>query len=72
MGESDHAMKDFMILRKSRNYSNRINTMDFKKAVFNKLRELVSKVPSEENLREKGDQQIWQCLKDNIKGATAH
>lgn len=46
LGENDHEMIVFMILRKGRCESSR-RTMDFKKAHFNQLRELVGEVPRE-------------------------
>lgn len=68
LGESDHEMTDFIILKKGRKESSRIRTVDFKKAAFNKLRELVAKVSWEENLMEKSSGELAVSQGDNITG----
>lgn len=41
IGESDHEVVEFMILRKGRKENSTIKTMDFKKADFSKFMALV-------------------------------
>lgn len=52
-GESDYKTTEFTNLKKGRNESSRIRTMEFKKADFIKLRELEGRVSWEDILRKK-------------------
>lgn len=65
-GESDYKTIEFTNLKKRRNESSRIRTMEFKKADFIKLRELEGRVSWEDILRKKGLQESLQLLKGTI------
>lgn len=65
-GESDYKTTEFTNLKKGRNESSRIRTMEFKKADFIKLRELEGRVSWEDILRKKGLQESSQLLKGTI------
>ncbi|XP_050791465.1 uncharacterized protein LOC127040991 [Gopherus flavomarginatus] len=66
LGESDHEIIEFAILRKGRREYSRIETMDFRKADFGKLRELIGKVPWELRLRGKTTEESWQFFKGTL------
>lgn len=65
-GESDYKTIEFTYLKKGRNESSRIRTIEFKKADFIKLRELEGRVSWEDILRKKGLQESLQLLKGTI------
>ncbi|KAG6926229.1 hypothetical protein G0U57_012464, partial [Chelydra serpentina] len=54
LGSSDHEMVAFRILTKGRKESSRIRTLDFRKADFDSLMELMRRIPWEANMRGKG------------------
>ncbi|XP_065440587.1 mitoferrin-1 isoform X1 [Chrysemys picta bellii] len=66
LGESDHEIIEFAILRKGRRENSKIETMDFRKADFGKLRELIGKVPWESRLRGKTTEESWQFFKGKL------
>ncbi|CAM5165610.1 unnamed protein product, partial [Eretmochelys imbricata] len=62
-GGSDHEMVEFRILTQGRKESSRIRTLDFRKADFDSLRELI---PWENNMRGKGVQESWLYFKESL------
>ncbi|XP_065438446.1 uncharacterized protein LOC135981058 [Chrysemys picta bellii] len=66
LGESDHEIIEFAILTKGRRENSKIETMDFRKADFGKLRELIGKVPWESRLRGKTTEESWQFFKGTL------
>ncbi|CAM4569974.1 unnamed protein product [Lepidochelys olivacea] len=66
LGGSDHEMVEFKILTQGRKESSRIRTLDFRKADFDSLRELMGKIPWENNMRGKGVQESWLYFKDSL------
>uniref|UniRef100_K7EXH4 Endonuclease/exonuclease/phosphatase domain-containing protein n=1 Tax=Pelodiscus sinensis TaxID=13735 RepID=K7EXH4_PELSI len=66
LGESDHEIIEFTILRKGRRENSKIEIMDFRKADFAKLRELIGKVPGESRLRGKTTEESWQFFKGTL------
>ncbi|XP_075779238.1 uncharacterized protein LOC142827520 [Pelodiscus sinensis] len=66
IGDSDHEIIEFMILRKGRRETSTIEVMDFRKADFDKLRELVGKVPWEARLKGKTTEESWKYFKGTL------
>ncbi|CAM4591395.1 unnamed protein product [Caretta caretta] len=66
LGGSDHEMVEFRILTHGRKESSRIQTLDFRKADFDSLRELMGKIPWENNMRGKGVQESWLYFKESL------
>uniref|UniRef100_K7EXP3 Endonuclease/exonuclease/phosphatase domain-containing protein n=1 Tax=Pelodiscus sinensis TaxID=13735 RepID=K7EXP3_PELSI len=66
LGESDHEIIEFTILKKDRRENSKIETMDFRKADFGKLRKLIGKVPWESRLRGKTAEESWQFFKGTL------
>ncbi|CAM5145543.1 unnamed protein product [Natator depressus] len=66
LGGSDHKMVEFRILTQGRKESSRIQTLDFRKADFDSLRELMGKIPWENNMRGKGVQEGWLYFKESL------
>ncbi|CAM5095950.1 unnamed protein product [Natator depressus] len=66
LGGSDHEMVEFRILTQGRKESSRIQTLDFRKADFDSLRELMGKIPWENNMRGKGVQESWLYFKVSL------
>uniref|UniRef100_K7F0X2 Endonuclease/exonuclease/phosphatase domain-containing protein n=1 Tax=Pelodiscus sinensis TaxID=13735 RepID=K7F0X2_PELSI len=64
LGRSDHEMVDFRILTKGRKESSKIHTLDFKKADFDSLRDLMGRIPWDANVMGKGVQDSWQYFKE--------
>ncbi|CAM4534308.1 unnamed protein product [Caretta caretta] len=59
-------MVEFRILTQGRKESSRIQTLDFRKADFDSLRELMGKIPWENNMRGKGVQERWLYFKESL------
>ncbi|CAM4692336.1 unnamed protein product [Lepidochelys kempii] len=59
-------MVEFRILRQGRKESSRIRTLDFRKADFDSLRELMGRIPWENNMRGKGVQESWLYFKESL------
>ncbi|CAM4670924.1 unnamed protein product [Lepidochelys kempii] len=59
-------MVEFRILTQGRKESSRIQTLDFRKADFDSLRELMGKIPWENNMRGKGVQESWLYFKESL------
>ncbi|KAM7160392.1 uncharacterized protein RBU57_010555 [Macrochelys suwanniensis] len=66
IGGSDHEMVEFRIRTQGRKESSRIQTLDFRKADFDPLRELMGKVPWENNMRGKGVEESWLYFKESL------
>ncbi|CAM4681894.1 unnamed protein product [Lepidochelys kempii] len=66
LGGSDHQMVEFRILTQGRKESSRIRTLDFRKADFDFLRELMGKIPWENNMRGKRVQESWLYFKESL------
>ncbi|KAG6928006.1 hypothetical protein G0U57_008907, partial [Chelydra serpentina] len=66
LGGSDHEMVEFRILTQGRKESSRIQSLDFRKADFDSLRELMGKVPWENNMRGKGVEESWLYFKESL------
>ncbi|CAM2100783.1 unnamed protein product [Caretta caretta] len=63
---SDHEMVDFRILTQERKESSRIRTLDFRKADFDSLMELMGRIPCENNMSGKGVQESWLYCKESL------
>ncbi|CAM5145932.1 unnamed protein product [Eretmochelys imbricata] len=59
-------MVEFRILTQGRKESSRIRTLDFRKADFDSLRELMGRIPWENNMRGKGVQESWLYFKESL------
>ncbi|CAM4356191.1 unnamed protein product [Caretta caretta] len=59
-------MVEFRILTQGRKVSSRIQTLDFRKADFDSLRELMGRIPWENNMRGKGVQESWLYFKEPL------
>ncbi|CAM2100164.1 unnamed protein product [Caretta caretta] len=68
LGGSDHEMVEFRILTQGRKESSRIWTLDFRKADFDSLRELMGRIPWENNMRGKGVPENWLYFKESLLG----
>ncbi|KAG6931740.1 hypothetical protein G0U57_001044 [Chelydra serpentina] len=66
LGGSDHEMVEFRILTQGRKENSRIQSLDFRKADFDSLRELMGKVPWENNMRGKGVEESWLYFKETL------
>ncbi|CAM4580634.1 unnamed protein product [Caretta caretta] len=66
LGGSDHEMVEFRILTQGRKESSRVWTLDFRKADFDSLRELMGKIPWENNMRGKRVQESWLYFKESL------
>jgi len=63
LGERDYK---FIILRTGRSENSRVGITDFKKSTLQQLRELVSRVPWEVKIKDKGIQKTRQLLKETV------
>jgi len=59
LGCSDHALVEFTVLRDMRKARSTVRTQNFRKAIFQLFRELVSSTPWETVLRDRGAEQRW-------------
>nr|XP_048691935.1 uncharacterized protein LOC125630279 [Caretta caretta] len=66
LGGSDHKMVKSRILTQGRKESSRIWTPDFRKVDFDSLRELMGRIPWENNMRGKGVQESWLYFKESL------
>lgn len=67
LGDNDHKMRDYKILKKGRKLGRRAVELIYqtsRKANFNKLR--VSRISWDTSLKGKGDQDSWLYLKGTI------
>jgi len=63
LGCSDHTMVDFIVLRDMEKAKRKVRALNFRKANFQFFKELVSRIPCEIALRDKGAEQSWQIFK---------
>ncbi|CAM4614120.1 unnamed protein product [Lepidochelys olivacea] len=61
-------MVEFRFLTQGRKESSRIWTLDFRKADFDSLRELMGRIPWENNVRGKGVWESWLYFKESLWG----
>ena len=66
LGKSDHALLEFVIQLEGEAKHSQTRILDFKKANFCKLRELLAVIPWTETLKKKGVQDGWEFLKTEI------
>ncbi|KAM4642928.1 uncharacterized protein AAGF69_015296 isoform 1-T2 [Amazona ochrocephala] len=66
LGHSDHEMVEFEILRTVRRACSKLTAMDFKRAHFGLVRNLLSKVPWGIALEGRGAQDCWLIFKDHL------
>ncbi|CAM4636979.1 unnamed protein product [Lepidochelys kempii] len=59
-------MVEFRILTQGRKESSRIRILNFRKADFDFLRELMGRIPWEKNMRGKGVQESWLYFKESL------
>lgn len=58
MVDNDHAMTKSKVLKRGRKENCTERTLDFRKANVNKLRDLVDRIPTEANHRERSSGQL--------------
>ncbi|CAM5130495.1 unnamed protein product, partial [Natator depressus] len=66
LGGSDHEWVEFRILTQGRKESSRIQTLDFRKADFDSLRELIGRIPWENNMTKEGVQDSRLYFKESL------
>ena len=63
---SDHEMVEFEILRVSKRVCSKFATLDFRRADFELLRELLGRVTWKKALEGRGAQESWLVFKDHL------
>ena len=66
LGCSDHALKEFVILKNASLAKSRVRTLNSRRANFWLLKELLDGIPWETVLRGMGTEQSWQLFKDTL------
>ncbi|PKU28782.1 glycerol kinase [Limosa lapponica baueri] len=66
LGCSDHEMVEFKILRAARRVCSKLTTLDFRRADFGLLRDLIGRVTREKVLEGRGGQGSWLVFKDHL------
>ncbi|PKU27650.1 glycerol kinase [Limosa lapponica baueri] len=66
LGCSDHEMVEFKILRAARRVRSKLTTLEFRRADFGLLRDLIGRVPWEKVLKGRGAQGNWLVFKDHL------
>ena len=66
LGCSDHEMVEFKILRAARRVHSKLATLDFRRADFGLLRDLLVRIPWDKALEERGAQESWSVFKDHL------
>jgi len=64
LGCSDHTLVEFTVLRDTGKVRSVVRTLNFRKADFQIVKELVSRTPWETVLRDRGAERSWQIFKD--------
>ena len=64
LGCSDHAMVEFTLWRDMKQLKSKFRKLNFRKANFQLVGELVNKIPWETVLMGKGVEQSWQIFKE--------
>ncbi|PKU48494.1 rna-directed dna polymerase from mobile element jockey-like [Limosa lapponica baueri] len=65
-GCRDHEMVEFKILRAARRVRSKLTTLNFRRADFGLLRDLISRVTWEKVLEGRGAQESWSVFKDHL------
>ncbi|PKU36867.1 glycerol kinase [Limosa lapponica baueri] len=66
LGCSEHEMVEFKILRAARRVHSKLTTLDFRRADFGLLRDLLGRVLWDKALEERGSQGSWLIFKDHL------
>lgn len=66
LGSSDHVLLEFTILGKGKIVQSHTCRLDFRKANFNQLKLMLGRIPRSAILKEKGVQEGWEFLKNEI------
>jgi len=66
IGCSDHKMVEFKILRAARRVRSKLATLDFRRADFGLLRDLLGRISWDKGLDRKGAQESWSVVKDHF------
>ncbi|PKU48684.1 glycerol kinase [Limosa lapponica baueri] len=66
LGCSDDKMVEFKIHRAARRVCSKLSTLDFRKADFGLLRDLIGRVVWEKELEGRGPQESWLAFKDRL------
>ena len=66
LGYSDHALEEFAVLQDMGQAKSKVWTLNFRKADFQLLKELVNRTPWETAVRDRGAEQSWQIFKDTF------
>jgi len=65
LGCSDHKMVELRILRAARQVHRRLTTLDFRRADFGLLWDLLGRIPWDKALEGRGAQESWSLFKDH-------
>ena len=66
LGCSDHEIVEFKMLRAARRVHSKLTTLDFRRADFDLFRDLLSRVPWDKALEERGAQESWLIFEDHL------
>ena len=66
LGCSDHEMVEFKILRAARRVHSKLATLDFRRADFGLLRDLLGRIPWYKALEGRGAQESWSGFKYHL------
>ncbi|GAB0206404.1 hypothetical protein GRJ2_003106000 [Grus japonensis] len=66
LGCSDHEMVEFKILRAARRAHSKLTTLDFSRADFGLLRDLLGRIPWDKALEGRGAQDSWLVFKGHL------
>jgi len=66
LGCSDHKMVEFKILRAVRRVCSKLTTLDFRRADFGVLRDLLGRTPWDKALEGRGAHESWSVFKDHV------
>jgi len=66
LGCSDHEIVVFKILRTARRVRSKLATLDFRRADFGLLRDLLGRIPWDKALEGGGAQESWSVFKDHL------
>jgi len=66
LGSNHHKMVEFDMVRAARRVHSKLTTLDFRRADFDLFRDLLSRVPWDKALEERGAQESWLIFKDHL------
>jgi len=66
LGCSDHEMMEFKILRAARRVCSKLTILNFRRADFGLLRDLLGRIPWDKALEGRGTQESWSVFKDHL------